>query len=360
VTIYCINPKCKQREHSDDLTTCPACGTSLVVKNRYLLRQPLRSLNSLGYAEVFEVEDLGAEVIQGERYKVLKTLKRENSTVVRLFKQEAQTLANLNHPGIPSVELADGYFTLSLPKRSKPLHCLVMEKIEGQNLQTWIENNGRIAETQALEWLKQLLEILDHLHASKYLHRDIKPSNIMLRPDGQLVLIDLGTIRRITETFMVRLGVKSGDTATGIVSPGYSAPEQINGRVVPQSDLYALGRTFVYLLTQKHPLDLGESDQGRLLWRNEADQVSDLLGDWLDHLMLPYPWQRPTSTTDVLNHLKEGLSPPPIRKPAPTWLIALNFIIFSAVLTTGLLWYQSQGESRPQALPQISLQQTQQ
>lgn len=356
MTIYCINPKCKQREHPKETETCPGCGTPLIIKHRYRLLYPLRKLDTPTHAEIFAVEDLGSEVVKGDRYKVLKSLKRDNDTILRLFKQEAETLASLNHPGIPNVELGDGYFTVEIPNRPKPLHCLVMEKIEGDNLKNWIEDNGRITEAQALEWLKQLLGILEHMHQHQYLHRDIKPSNIMLRPNGQLVLIDLGTIRRITDTFLVRMGAKTDEVGTGIVSPGYSAPEQINGRVVPQSDIYALGRTFIYLLTGKHPLDLGEdSYNGQLIWREEAPHVSDDFKDWLDYMTAAYPWQRPQNVSFILNSFEKGLSSPPIVKPAPKWLIGLNFALFCILLITGLLWMQARQENRLETVPSTSI-----
>ena len=184
--IYCINPKCQQRQNPNNLEFCQTCGTPLLIKNRYRLILPLRPLAERGHAEIFEVEDLGVEAAKGERYKVLKVLKKNDATLVRLFQQEADALKNLNHPGIPKFELGDGYFTVSLSYRPQPLHCLVMEKVEGENLKKWINENQLISQEKALEWLKQLLEILDYLHKQKYLHRDIKPSNIMLRPNGQL------------------------------------------------------------------------------------------------------------------------------------------------------------------------------
>ena len=144
---YCINPSCQQRQNPDNLESCQACGTPLLIKNRYRLVSPLRPLDENDQAEVFEVEDLGVEAVRGERYKVLKVLlKTKNSTLVRLFKQEAETLKKLNHPGIPRVELADGYFTISLPRKLQPLHCLVMEKIQGEDLENWVNKNGSISQ----------------------------------------------------------------------------------------------------------------------------------------------------------------------------------------------------------------------
>jgi len=82
-----------------------------------------------------------------------------------------------------------------------------MEKIAGANLQDWLKNRGRpISQEQALNWLKQLSEILDQVHRLNYFHRDIKPHNIMCKPNGQLVLIDFGTAREVSATYFAKVG----------------------------------------------------------------------------------------------------------------------------------------------------------
>lgn len=357
--IYCINPECKHRENPDNLECCQACRTPLLIENRYRLILPLRPLSPRGQAEVFEVEDLGVEAAKGQRNKVLKLLGKNEETLVRLFKQEAEILRKLKHQGIPKIQ--DSYFTVSCPRTSKLLHCLVMEKIEGENLQDWVEENGPVSQEQALDWLKQLVEILDYLHQHQYFHRDIKPSNIMLRPNGQLVLIDFGTVREMTPTYIVKIG--SNREITCVYSAGYTPVEVIQGKAVPQSDFYALGRTFVYLLTGKHPFDLPEESE-QLNWRESAPQVSPLLADWIDCLMAPSPTQRPEDTSSILNCLEgetietlpspptppiENLPSPPIEPPSPPTtrlLIILNFVLFSIVLVSGLLWFQRQQENQ--------------
>jgi len=344
--IYCINPKCRQRENPDNLECCQACGTPLLIENRYRLIFPLRPLSPRGQAEVFEVEDLGVEAAKGERNKVLKVLEKNDETLVRLFKQEAKILNELDHTGIPKIQ--DSYFTVSLPRTSKLLHCLVMEKIEGENLHDWVEENGPVSQEQALNWLKQLVEILDYLHQHKYFHRDIKPSNIMRRPNGQLVLIDFGTVREMTQTYIVKIA--SNREITGVYSAGYTPVEVIQGKACLQSDFYALGRTFVYLLTGKPPWELPE-ESGQLNWRESAPQVLRPLADWIDYLMASSPDQRPQDTSFILERLKgktiKTLRYPPIEnRPSTRLLIILNFVLFSIVLVSGLLWFQRQQENQ--------------
>lgn len=344
---YCINPKCHHRKNPCEAEVCAACSTPLRIGDRYRLVAPLRPLNQPGNAEIFEVEDVRDQHSRSK--KVLKVSKKRNAAAVRLLQQEAEALQTLRHPGLPVVEPEDGYFSISLPHRKRSLHCIVMEKVPGEDLQRWVEAHGAIDGDRAFAWLLQLLRVLNHLHQHRYLHRDIKPSNIMLRPDGQLVLIDFGTVREVSHTVIERLMGKDV-TGMGIFSPGYTAPEQVTGRTVPQSDLYALGRTLVFLLTGEHPLDLDASDAtGALLWQDDAPHVPKALADWLDYLMAPLFWQRPPNAAFVLDHLRAGLVNPPVRRspsPAPLWLKLLNLGLFSLLLVTTMLWVQSYREAR--------------
>jgi len=271
----------------------------LVLQKRY---QIIKQIGVGGFGKTFEINDQGTA-------KVLKVLNQDKfpdpetkQKALSLFQREASVLMRLNHPGIPRVE-SDGYFTCS-EVASEPFHCLVMEKIEGKNLQEWLEERGNqpITQSQAIAWLKQLLEIIDCLHQQHYFHRDIKPENIMLKPDGQLVLIDFGSVREVSNTYLAKLTEERDITVIG--SPGYIPLEQNQGRAVPQSDFYALGRTFVYLLTGKEPIKFPEDNlTGELVWRNCATQVSPDLVDLIDKMMALLPGERPENTQVILQHL---------------------------------------------------------
>ncbi len=296
---YCLNPNCPNPTDSANVQrrTCSQCGSDLLLQRRY---RATRQLGGGGFGKTFEIIDEKTGV-----YKVLKVLLKEHPKAVSLFKQEAKVLSHLRHPGVPKVE-QDGYFTF-LPTGSKnPIHCLVMEKIEGANLQDWMKARKKkpISQKQALEWLEQLVEILDQVHKLQYFHRDIKPQNIMRKPNGQLVLIDFGTAREVSNTYIAK--VEQGLNVTGIVSPGYTPPEQTNGKAVPQSDFFALGRTFIYLLTGKPPTAYPENPRtGKLLWRKGAPNISKPFADVLDYLMAPFPGNRPQSPQMILQCLKE-------------------------------------------------------
>ncbi|NEO52379.1 MAG: protein kinase [Okeania sp. SIO3B5] len=291
---YCINSQCNNRKNPEELDFCQACGTALLIENRYRIVRYLRQPQPAHPTKIFEVEDWGMGLEDWGSLKVLKVLKYDNNPdLVRLFKQEARVLMWLRHPGIPRVE-PNGYFTVSPHKSSKQLHCLVMEKIEGENLEEWLINHGKIYQDEALDWLQQITEILDQLHSQNLLHRDLKPSNLILRPNGQLTVIDFGTV-----------GVGDWGT-TKIGSLGYSAPEQMTGEAVLQSDFFALGRTFVHLLTGQSPMNFPtEGKTGKIIWRNYAPQISPLLADFIDELMNPIPQRRPKHTRFILKKSKE-------------------------------------------------------
>lgn len=296
---YCLNPKCPNPSDPSNANrqVCRHCGSQLLLHGRYRITQPM---GGGGFGRTFEIEDK-----ERVEKRVLKVLLKNHPKAVSLFKQEADVLSKLRHPGIPAVD-PDGYFTFLAQGAKDPLHCLVMERIEGPNLQDWIKSRGNqpITQEQAIDWLKQLSDILQSVHDMQYFHRDIKPHNIMLKPNGQLVLIDFGTAREVSGTFIAKQ--KEGQNVTGIVSPGYTPPEQTNGKAVPQSDFFALGRTFVYLLTGKPPTAFPENPRtGKLIWHKGAPHISEGLVKVIDFLMAPFPGNRPQTPQAVLQCLAE-------------------------------------------------------
>ncbi len=291
--IYCINPECKHRQNPEQIEHCQGCGTQLLIDGRYRLIQPVRELSPRNHTDVFEVDDGGIR-------KVMKVLKDNSPQLVEMFEREALTLQELKHPGIPQVDI-DSYFSFTPNNTSQELYCLVIEKIEGQNLEQWIFKQGSISQSVALNWLKQLIEILDVLHQNHFFHRDIKPSNIMLKPDGQLVLIDFGSVRQISNTYLAKLNLGN---LTAIFSGGYTPQEQLDGKASPLSDYFALGRTFVYLLTGKHPVELPiDSKTSKLVWQDKAPQITKPFADFIDELMAPFPGDRPQNTKVILRYL---------------------------------------------------------
>ncbi|MGJ5676229.1 MAG: serine/threonine protein kinase [Nostochopsis sp.] len=291
---YCINPRCPDPLDPENAnnSTCRNCGSEILLQGRYTV---VEKLGKGGFGTTFEVSDRGTR-------KVLKILTDDNSKAIELFQQEAQVLNQLQSPGIPKVD-ADGYFTVKPNNSSAPLHCLVMEKIEGVDLEKWMKSRHcqPISQIQAFDWLKQLVNILSTIHTQQYFHRDIKPQNIMLQPNGQLVLIDFGSVRQVTTTIL------EGVCHTRIVSKGYSPPEQQNGYSVQQSDFFALGRTFVFLLTGKKPQDIAIYNPltNQLDWRPHALHISPIFADLIDYLMAATASNRPENTQVIWQFLEK-------------------------------------------------------
>ncbi|MEB3829932.1 serine/threonine-protein kinase [Phormidium sp. CCY1219] len=293
----CINPHCRQPDRPDNLNRryCQSCGSDLLLEGRYRIMRLLSDRS--GFGNIYEVDHLGIP-------KILKVLKQEwnsNAKAVELFQREVKVLGQLSHPGIPQV---DSYFQYQT-KQGVGLHCIVMEKIEGVNLQEWLDqrHNQGITQEQAIEWLKEIADILQLVHEKQFFHRDIKPPNIMLRPNGQLVLIDFGTARQETYTYLAKMG--GAGSITSVSSAGYTPPEQQNGQALPQSDFFALGRTFVYLLTGEEPVDLYDAHNDELNWRGHVLGTSPLFLNFIDSLMARIPSKRPWNARELLQRIGE-------------------------------------------------------
>lgn len=213
-----------------------------VLEEKYLVRQVI---GGGGMAFVYRVEDtrLGSS---GQVW-ALKELRStsgsadDQAEAQRLFRQEAELLANLDHPNLPEVV---EHFDVS--GRS----YLVMEFIEGQSLERHLMAAGTgLPETSVLQWTIQVCQVLDYLHQQEpaIIFRDLKPSNIMLSNAGVIKLIDFG----IARTY--KAGKKKDTVAMG--SENYAPPEQWGkGQTDARSDIYALGATIYHLIAGEPPL----------------------------------------------------------------------------------------------------------
>jgi serine/threonine protein kinase len=206
-----------------------------------------------------------------------------------LFEQEAVRLEQLGkYSQIPDL-LA--YFS------QDGRQYLVQEFIDGENLAQALESQGYFRETQIRDLLKNLLPTFEFIHSRQVIHRDIKPENIILRPDGQLVLVDFGAAKYATQTAL-------SVTGTVIGTAGYTAPEQAAGKAIYASDIYSLGVTCLYLLTQVEPIDLFDTSEMEWVWREHLKaSVSSELGLILDKMILPASKRRYQSATEVLQAL---------------------------------------------------------
>jgi eukaryotic-like serine/threonine-protein kinase len=316
---FCINPRCQEPQNSENAQFCQNCQSALLLKQRY---RATKVLGEGGFGKTYAASDLGTQ------NKVIKVLIDNSSKAVELFQREAEVLSQLNNPGIPRVE-PNSYIVFHPANSSEPVHCLVMEKVEGMNLRDYLQQLRQPIDTDtAKRWLKELVLILQEVHERGILHRDIKPRNIMFKPDGKLALIDFGAVREGTGTQVatavaggVRTEVASHVAGkTSVVSAGYTAPEQMNGQAMKQSDFYSLGRTFVFLLTGKEPSAISYDAYNDVLeWRKSAPNIEAKFAKLLDRMQSIQVKQRPKNADEILDeilHILQGNSASTGRSPS--------------------------------------------
>jgi hypothetical protein len=212
----------------------------------------------------------------------------------RLFAIEAQTLEQLGaHDRIPRL-LAyfeqDGEF------------YLVQELIEGRLLIDELAacQSSPWGTTQIVDFLADILPILEFVHHHQVIHRDIKPENLIRRQaDGKLVLIDFGVAKQTTALINDR---ERRTLAVGTC--GYAPPEQIQGRPQFNSDLYAVGTIAIEGAIGTHPDKLSPSSDEQLHWQEFAPQIDSCLAAILDRMVQPDWQQRYQTAQDVLADLQ--------------------------------------------------------
>lgn len=160
-------------------------------------------------------------------------------TIRAQFRQEADILTRLRHPGIPRVT---DFFS------EGDVDYMVEEFVSGITLEHRLEAVGRLTEYEATRIAADLLDILGYLHANKIVYRDMKPGNCMLTPEGSVVLVDFGIARLFSPG-------KSVDTVI-VGTPGFASPEHYGrGQTDERSDIYSLGATLHQMLTGSDPAD---------------------------------------------------------------------------------------------------------
>lgn len=213
-----------------------------MLQNRYRI---LRRIGGGGMGVVYLAEDtrLAGRKCAVKEMSPAQLPPQDRNWATNAFRQEAQMLANLNHPGLTGV-------TDFFPEEGN--WYLVMDYVPGQTLEEILENEpeGRLSQGQALNIVRQLCDVLEYLHRQNppVIFRDLKPSNVMLTPEGQVKLIDFGIARFFKPA-------QSQDTVT-LGTPGYAAPEQwgAGGQTDARSDIYGLGVLLLRLATGYDPV----------------------------------------------------------------------------------------------------------
>ncbi|MDR2665409.1 MAG: serine/threonine protein kinase [Oscillospiraceae bacterium] len=201
---------------------------------------------------------------------------------------ETEFLKKLSHPNLPSiVDVIDSEESL----------LIVMDYIEGYPLSRALREQGTLPQDSVIQWSKQLCDVLGYLHSRTpaIIYRDMKPSNIMLRPDGNVTLIDFGTAREFKSS-------RPFDTMC-LGTAGYAAPEQFGGygQSDPRTDIYCLGATMHHLLTGTDP---SKPPFERLPLREENPMLSAGLEHIVERCTQQNPLDRYQSCAELMYALE--------------------------------------------------------
>ena len=176
----------------------------------------------------------------------LKEARKEKINNDRIIKQttaaEIRILTNLRHEYLPTI-------TDVIDRPENDSIYILMDYIEGVTLSRVLKDEGAQSQQNVIKWMKQLCSVLMYLHEQDppIIYRDLKPSNVMLKPNGDITLIDFGTAKEYTD-------IASETTSLG--TRGYAAPEQLidsESGTDERTDIYSLGETVYHLLTNHSP-----------------------------------------------------------------------------------------------------------
>lgn len=237
---------------------------------------------------------------------------------------EANLLKNLDHPSLPKiVDIMDG---------GGDTLYVVMDYIEGESLDKVLKEHGTIPQDMVINWAKQICDVLNYLHSQKppIIYRDMKPSNIMLKPEGNLKLIDFGIAREYKEKNLA-------DTKL-LGTPGFASPEQYNKKYQAdaRSDIYSLGMTLHNLLTG---IDPREKDYQYIPIRQWNPELSEGLERIIDKCTALEPESRYQNCNELLyalEHYNEEDSLYKKKQKKKLHLFAASAAFTAIMLATGI------------------------
>ena len=210
---------------------------------------------------------------------------KDDVVIVNSLLAEVNMMKKLDHPSLPRiVDIIDNGETI----------FVVMDYIEGESLDKILLEYGPQPEELVIAWAKQLCDVLSYLHSQKppIIYRDMKPANIMLKPEGNIKIIDFGIAREYKEQSLA-------DT-TVLGTKGYAPPEQYSGQTDARSDIFALGMTMHHLLTGIDPRG-GEKYVPVRMWNPELSEGIEII---IDKCVQPAAENRYQNCSDLLYDLE--------------------------------------------------------
>jgi serine/threonine protein kinase len=199
-----------------------------------------------------------------------------------LFDREAKILMQLDHPHV--VKVLDTFVEAER-------NYLVLEYANGADLRLLVRQNGPQREADVLDWAIQIANTLKYLHDREVpiIHRDLTPDNIVLKNDGNIMIVDFGAANEFI----------GNATGTFVGKHAYIAPEQLRGKATTQSDIYAFGGTLYFLLTGVEPEALSSSRP-----KDKVPSISDELSEFIESCTQLETTERYQSVAQLLPVLK--------------------------------------------------------
>ena len=228
------------------------------------------------------------------------------------FRREIEAARRLQHPNLVAAQDAD---------EDRGVHFLVMDYIEGRDLDRIVRERGPLHDFQAIDYLAQAARGLGAAHAQGIIHRDIKPGNLMLDSSGKVHVLDVGLARIVDAQNPFNKSAVDRLTQSGVYmgTVDFMAPEQAEDphHVDQRADIYSLGCTLFYFLTGRAPFP-GETIIKRMMahiqrpapsLREARPDVSIGLDNAYQKMMAKRPEDRPASMTEVISLLQGSRHP---------------------------------------------------
>lgn len=254
------------------LPSCPTYMVAPTLSSGEVLDGKFKIVQVLGeggMGRVYKVE----QISRPGQFRAMKELLispttsvEERKTAIERFNKEINLLFGLRHPRIPSLILSFG---------ERGTYYFVMEFVPGQSLDQMLEQNkGPLDEEQVIKWMMSICEALAYLHSRTLpvILEDMQPRDIMVTPEGEVHLIDLGTWRR-PSPYMPR-EKRNRKAGVRLETISYRSPESL-GRlslhereVDARSDIYSLGAIIYHLLTEDEPDPIVTPQVGSILAKN--------------------------------------------------------------------------------------------
>jgi serine/threonine-protein kinase len=302
------NPKALARPLVKDGTLTNWQANQLLYGFHKLVIGKYKLLNQLGAGEMGRV--YLAEHVQMARRHCLKVLSRRHTSkpdVLKRFLDEAQGVCALEHRNLSHVYDVN---------QDGNQYYLVMEYVEGQDLQSQVAKAGKLPVAESLEYVRQTAEGLAHAHEQGVVHGDLKPSNLVLDEGGTIKILEIGQAR-LAEGPQGPIDKDETAETSSLAAAIYHAPEQRGQTrsIDRRSDIYSLGSVLVYLLTGKAAPDALAAD-------SQLKQVAKLpesLQKLAVRMMAESPDDRPANMKAVLSELgtverERSLPPKPAAK----------------------------------------------